>query len=136
MTPGDDGVELLYARSKLVVASAAAGIDAPTGPVFTDLRDLDGLRHSTEALIRLGFGSRPAIHPAQVQVINDVFTPTAQQLADARELIEAFEEALARGAGRGGLRRRDARRGGGAPGAARPRPRRPCPVTENRARAT
>ena len=99
VTLGTDGVELLYARSKLVVASAAAGIDAPTGPVFTDFRDADGLRQTTEALARLGFGSRPAIHPAQVQIINDVFTPTAQQLDEARELIEAFEDALARGAG-------------------------------------
>ena len=99
VTPGDDGVELLYARSKLVVASAAAGIDAPTGPVYTDFRDEDGLRRSTEALARLGFGSRPAIHPAQVRVINEAFTPTPEQLVAARELIEAFEEALAAGAG-------------------------------------
>ena len=99
VTPGDDGVELLYARSKLVVASAAAGIDAPTGPVFTDFRDADGLGRSTEALARLGFGSRPAIHPAQVEVINEAFTPTPEQLVAARELIEAFEEALAAGAG-------------------------------------
>lgn len=99
VTLGDDGLELLFARSTLVVASAAAGIDAPTGPVFTDFRDADGLRRSTEALSRLGFGSRPAIHPAQVQVINEAFTPTAQQLADAQELIEAFDRALAAGAG-------------------------------------
>ena len=99
VTPGDDGVELLYARSRLVVASAAAGIDAPVGPVFTDFRDAAGLRRSTEALARLGFGSRPAIHPAQVQVINETLTPTPEQLADARELIGAFEEALAAGAG-------------------------------------
>ena len=80
-------------------ASAAAGIDAPTGPVFTDFRDADGLRRSTEALARLGFGSRPAIHPAQVGVINEALTPTPRQLAAARELIEAFEEALSAGAG-------------------------------------
>ena len=99
VTLGDDGVEMLYARSKLVVASAAAGIDAPTGPVFTDFRDAPGLRRSSEALVRLGFGSRPAIHPAQVEVINEAFTPTAVQVEAARELIEAFEEALAAGAG-------------------------------------
>lgn len=99
VTLGDDGVELLYARSKLVVASAAAGIDAPTGPVFTDFGDTDGLRRSSEALVRLGFGGRPAIHPAQVEVINEAFTPTAAQLAAALELTEAFEEALASGAG-------------------------------------
>ena len=99
VTLGDDGAELLYARSTLVVASAAAGIDAPMGPVFTDFRDADELRRSTDALARLGFGSRPAIHPAQVEMINEAFTPTPEQLADARELIVAFEEALAAGAG-------------------------------------
>ncbi|MYB03949.1 MAG: CoA ester lyase [Acidimicrobiaceae bacterium] len=99
VTLGDDEVELLYARSQLVVASAAAGIDAPSGPVFTDFRDSDGLRRSTEALVRLGFGSRPAIHPAQVQVINEVFTPTEEQVSDAREMIEGFEAAVAAGAG-------------------------------------
>ena len=99
VTPGDDGVELLYARSRVVVASAAAGIDAPTGPVFTDFRDADGLRRSTEALARLGFGSRPAIHPAQVRVINEAFTPTLDQLADARDLIGAYQDALEAGAG-------------------------------------
>ena len=99
VTLSDDGFELLFARSKLVVASAAARIDAPTGPVFTDLGDMEGLRRSTEALARLGFGSRPAIHPSQVHIINEAFTPTPRQLAGARELIEAFEEALERGAG-------------------------------------
>ena len=99
VTPGDDGVELLYARSRVVVASAAAGIAAPTGPVFTDFRDADGLRRSTEALARLGFGSRPAIHPAQVRVINEAFTPTLDQLADARDLIGAYQDALEAGAG-------------------------------------
>ena len=99
VTPGDDGAELLYARSRVVVASAAAGIDAPTGPVFTDFRDGDGLRRSTEALARLGFGRRRAIHPAQVRVINEAFTPTLDQLADAQELIGAYQDALEAGAG-------------------------------------
>ena len=101
VTLTDDGAEMIYARSQLVVASAAAGIDAPMGPVLTDFRDADGLRHSSEALARLGFGSRPAIHPAQVHIINEAFTPTPEQAADARDLIEAFDTALAAGAGVG-----------------------------------
>lgn len=101
VTLGDDGAEMLYARSQLVVASAAARIDAPMGPVLTDFRDHDSLRRSSEALVRLGFGSRPAIHPAQVHIINESFTPTPEQVADARGLIEAFEAALATGAGVG-----------------------------------
>ncbi len=101
ISPGEHGLELLYVRSRLVVASAAAGIDAPTAPVFTDFRDDEGLRRSTEALARLGFGSRAAIHPAQVPAINEAFTPTARQQQEAKELIEAYEESLAAGAGAG-----------------------------------
>ena len=68
-------------RAQVVIASAAAAITAPTGPVFLDVRDLDGLRQSTEALKRAGFGARSAIHPDQVAVIEDVFTPTAEEVA-------------------------------------------------------
>ena len=103
VSPGPDGLELLFARSQVVVASAAAGLDAPTAPVFTDFRDGDGLRRSTLALSRLGFGSRAAIHPAQVPVINEVFTPTATELADALALLDAYEQARASGQGAGAV---------------------------------
>ncbi len=93
LRPSPDGAELAPLRLQVVVASAAAGIGAPVGPVSTDFRDLDGLRRSTEALRRQGFGGRTAIHPAQLPVINDVFTPSAEEVAEARELVEAFEAA-------------------------------------------
>lgn len=97
--PSPDGRELWPVRSALVVASAAAGIDAPTGPVSTDFSDLDALRESTTALRRAGFGARSAIHPAQLPVINDVFTPTEEEVAAARRLVELFEASVARGDG-------------------------------------
>lgn len=97
--PSPDGRELWAVRSALVVASAAAGIDAPTGPVSTDFSDLDALRESTTALRRGGFGARSAIHPAQLPVINDVFTPTEDEVAEARRLVELFEASVARGDG-------------------------------------
>lgn len=99
MTPGPDAAELLPLRVGLVVASAAAGIGAPVGPVYTALGDLDGLRVTTEALHRLGFAGRSALHPAQVPVINEVFTPTAAELAAATALIERFDAAVAAGDG-------------------------------------
>ena len=99
MTPSTDHRELMPLRVQLVVASAAAAIDPPTGPVSTEFRDLDALRGSTASLKAMGFGSRSAIHPAQVPVINEVFTPTVDELARARELVELFDRAVAAGDG-------------------------------------
>jgi citrate lyase subunit beta/citryl-CoA lyase len=78
-------------RAQVVIASAAAGIAAPTGPVFLDVRDLSGLRASTVALKRAGFGARSAIHPDQVAVIEEVFTPTAEEVARARSVVAAWD---------------------------------------------
>jgi citrate lyase subunit beta/citryl-CoA lyase len=89
--PGPDETELLWARSHLVLASSAAGLEPPLGPVSTDYRDLGRLRETTERLLRLGFGGRACIHPAQLPVVRDVFTPSADQLEDARRTLEAFE---------------------------------------------
>jgi citrate lyase subunit beta/citryl-CoA lyase len=69
----DDERELLPVRVQVVLASAAAGLAPPIGPISTDFRDHDALQDSTDALRRLGFGSRWAIHPAQVPVINQIF---------------------------------------------------------------
>jgi citrate lyase subunit beta/citryl-CoA lyase len=91
--PSADERELLPIRVQTVLASAAAGLAPPIGPVSTDFRDLVALRYSTDALHRVGFGSRWAIHPAQVAVINQSFTPTAEQLETARRLVERYDAA-------------------------------------------
>ena len=99
LAPSESRAELTPLRLQLVVASAAAGIAAPVGPTSTDFRDLDALRTSTGALFRLGFRGRTAIHPAQVPVINDVFSPGAEQVEAARRLVAAYEDAERRGTG-------------------------------------
>ncbi len=86
-------------RMQVVVASSAAGIEAPLGPVAADYRDLDDLRHTTAELLRMGFGGRPAIHPAQVGVINDVFTPRPDEVERARRLVALYDAAVAEGRG-------------------------------------
>ncbi|MBA0050200.1 CoA ester lyase [Streptomyces sp. AJS327] len=91
--PGEDERELLWARSQLVLASAAARLAPPLGPVSTDFRDLDALRRSTLALRRLGFGGRACVHPAQLAVVNEVFTPGERELDRARLLIARYEGA-------------------------------------------
>ncbi|MEV6300035.1 CoA ester lyase [Actinoplanes sp. NPDC051861] len=91
VTPGD--TELLHVRSAVVLASAAAGLDPPAAAVTTDFRDLDALRRSTLALKRLGFRGRACIHPAQIPVVHEVFTPTPSEVGDARDVIARFEAA-------------------------------------------
>jgi citrate lyase subunit beta/citryl-CoA lyase len=97
--PSEDEHELIGVRTQVVLASAAAGLDPPVAPLATDVRDLEALRHSTEALRRIGFGARWAIHPAQVPVINRVFTPSQEAVEAARRLIGRFEATLATGRG-------------------------------------
>jgi citrate lyase subunit beta / citryl-CoA lyase len=97
--PSGDGCELLAVRTQVVLASAAAGLDPPAGPVLLDLDDPERLRRTTEALRRAGFGSRLAVHPNQVPVINEVFTPSPEAVDAARRLIERFDAAVAAGTG-------------------------------------
>lgn len=94
-----DPTVLGHVRAQVVIASAAAGIAAPTAPVFLDVRDPDGLRASTEALRRAGFGARSAIHPDQVPVIEEVLTPSAAEVTRSREQVAAWDEAVAAGTG-------------------------------------
>jgi citrate lyase subunit beta / citryl-CoA lyase len=99
LRPGPDRAELTPLRLQIVVASAARGIAAPIAPVSTDFRDLAALRASTEALLRLGFRARTAIHPAQLATINEVFTPSADEVGRARRLLAALDAAGRTGSG-------------------------------------
>lgn len=87
---GEDERELLFVRSQIVLTSVAAGISAPIAPVSTEFRDLDAFRRSTEALARLGFVGRACIHPAQVEVCHEVFTPSAERVVWAEEVLAAL----------------------------------------------
>ena len=94
-----DEAGLLYARSRVVAASRAAGLPGPVQSVYTDVRDLDGLRRSTLEGRNLGFFGRSAIHPAQLSVISEVFTPTEGEVAEARDLLARLEESAGEGTG-------------------------------------
>jgi len=80
------------ARSVCLFASAAAGV-AAIETVYVDFRNLAGLKRETEEARRDGFVGRLAIHPAQVPVINEVFTPTADAVARAQAIVDAFAKA-------------------------------------------
>jgi (S)-citramalyl-CoA lyase len=83
---------MLFARSRIVQAAAGAGIAAFDVP-FLDIHNQDGLRQETEAAKALGYACKLAIHPAQIAVINSVFTPGAGQIATARRIVAASEQA-------------------------------------------
>ncbi|SDT26558.1 HpcH/HpaI aldolase/citrate lyase family protein [Microlunatus soli] len=85
---------LLYARSRLVTAAAAAGLRPPVMSVYTDVRDLDGLRRSTLEGRDLGFLGRTAIHPRQLAVIADVFRPDPADIVRAEEILAAAAAGL------------------------------------------
>ncbi|RFU18998.1 HpcH/HpaI aldolase/citrate lyase family protein [Geodermatophilus marinus] len=86
-------LQTLYVRAQLVVASRAAGIEPPIDSVHPQLDDERGLREQAEFARSLGFFGKSAIHPRQLPVLHAVFTPTAEQITRAREVVAAFEAA-------------------------------------------
>ncbi|GAC1631085.1 MAG: aldolase/citrate lyase family protein [Ktedonobacteraceae bacterium] len=94
-TPGHDGI--LWARIQLVIASRAAGLEPPIDTVFPDLNNLDGLTQEAMKAKSLGFQGKACIHPNQVQVVNQVFTPSQEEIAQAQHIVNAFETAIAAG---------------------------------------
>ena len=90
-------IESQYARSALVVASRAAGLEPPLDTVWVDLRDQRGLTHSARTAKQLGFQGKMAIHPSQVEPINTVFSPSAAEIAFAARVVDAFTQAEADG---------------------------------------
>jgi citrate lyase beta subunit len=85
-----------HARTMCAIAAAAAGIDW-IDTVYTDIADLDGLRRECEDGVAMGFSGKISIHPGQLDVINEVFTPDKALVAEARELVAEFEAHRARG---------------------------------------
>ena len=79
------------ARSLCLAGAVAAGVQ-PVDGVFTDHKDLEALRRDAEAARRDGFTGKLAIHPDQVPVINAAFTPSPEELAHARAVVEAFRK--------------------------------------------
>jgi citrate lyase beta subunit len=99
LEPRADELEILYARSKLVAESAAAGIRAPIDVVHLDVRDREGLERSARLARSLGFRAKACIHPDQVPVVNRVFSPASDEVEWARQVLEAYERGRREGRG-------------------------------------
>ncbi|MDB2387877.1 CoA ester lyase [Alphaproteobacteria bacterium] len=83
---------LLYARSRIVHAAASAGIDAIDVP-YLDLEDLEGMRKEAILAKELGFSGKGSIHPKQIPILNDVFTPSELSIKKAQKIVSVFEKA-------------------------------------------
>jgi citrate lyase subunit beta/citryl-CoA lyase len=87
-----------YVMQRIVVAARAAGLLAVDGPV-ADHRDEEGLREACRVARSLGFDGKWCIHPAQVPVVNEVFSPTKGEVSWAKKVVEAYEQANTAGSG-------------------------------------
>lgn len=95
-TPG--GAELLLARETIVVAARAAGI-ACFDTVYSNLDDMETFRKEVELVKTLGFDGKSIINPRQIEIVNEVFTPTEKEITKARAIVAAIREAQAKGSG-------------------------------------
>ena len=87
-----DWFSLLYARSRVVHAAAGAGIDSIDVP-FLDLEDMKGMNNEAQKSKNLGFSGKGSIHPKQIDQLNNIFTPSEEEIAYANKVIKAFNEA-------------------------------------------
>ncbi|MEV1247694.1 HpcH/HpaI aldolase/citrate lyase family protein [Nonomuraea sp. NPDC050022] len=94
-----EGTETLALRARVLLDVRAAGAPCPIAGLWTNIADLDGLRAFAEQNRSLGYEGMMAIHPAHVPVINEVFSPTPEELARYARMIAAVEEAQGHGAG-------------------------------------
>ena len=92
-----EGMETLFLRSKAVLDARAAGIQYPTISSWWNIKDLEGLERDARWNRQLGFRGQTVMHPSHVPIVNKVFTPSAEEIAFYKGLIQAMEEAKKKG---------------------------------------
>jgi citrate lyase subunit beta/citryl-CoA lyase len=97
LVPSPEEPELAGARERVVLASRAAGMEAPLDSPWFALRDMEGFRRALERSRRGGFQGRLCVHPDQVPVANAAFTPAAEEVARAERIVAAFKATEAKG---------------------------------------
>lgn len=93
-----EGMEILYARTRLVCAARAARVEAIDTP-FTDVNDMEGLRADAAFAKGLGFGGKLVISPRHIDTVNEVFSPSQEEIDYAREVLHCIAEAKENGLG-------------------------------------
>lgn len=89
--------EFAHARAEIVLASRVAGLEPPVDTVWVDLSDGEGLAASAAQVKAMGFQGKLCIHPAQIEPVHRVFTPSADEVAQAERIVAAFDKAEADG---------------------------------------
>ncbi|MDT8861006.1 CoA ester lyase [Alkalihalobacillus sp. MEB130] len=92
-----NGYELLFARSQIVIASKAAGVAGPIDAVFPDLNNESGLKNEADFARQIGFKAKLIIHPKQIETVHHVFSPSKEEIEEAKQIVSAFEEAEKQG---------------------------------------
>ncbi|MFJ8064689.1 HpcH/HpaI aldolase/citrate lyase family protein [Psychrobacillus sp. NPDC096426] len=87
------GTELLFARSQIVIASRAAGIGSPIDTVYADFHNEAGFENEAKHAKQLGFKGKLIIHPKQIQMTHEIFSPSVDEINDAKAIVKAFEAA-------------------------------------------
>ena len=82
---------LIYARSRLVHAGASVGVDVIDVP-YLDLEDMDGMKKEAELVRDLGFTGKGSIHPKQINMLNEIFTPSKEEIIKAKRIVDQFNE--------------------------------------------
>ena len=80
---------LIYARSRLVHAGASVGVDVIDVP-YLDLEDMDGMKKEAELVRDLGFTGKGSIHPKQINILNEIFTPSKEEISKAKRIVDQF----------------------------------------------
>jgi citrate lyase beta subunit len=94
----EDETEVLFARSHVLLAARAAGVAAYDSPHFA-IDDLEGLRRRCVAARNLGYDGKTVIHPSHIGIVNEVFAPTSEQIAEAERVVAAMAAAQTEGRG-------------------------------------
>ena len=82
---------LIYARSRLVHAGASVGVDVIDVP-YLDLEDMDGMKKEAKLVRDLGFTGKGSIHPKQINMLNEIFTPSKEEIIKAKKIVDQFNE--------------------------------------------
>ena len=93
----NQGGTLEHARAHTLIAARAAGCRSPLDGVFVDVKDHAGFEQDTRLSRLLGYRGRTLIHPSQIEPANRLYSPASGEIAESRRLIEAFDEAVAKG---------------------------------------
>lgn len=98
-TYSEEGIELFYARAKLIAASRMAGIEPPLDTVCPFIKNIETLRKDAHRARKMGFQGKLVIHPSQISPIMETFSPTPEEVAAAEKIVAAFNNAESQGTG-------------------------------------